>query len=1278
MEGASEEFINVYEKMMHMFDCDSISDGETDQTELVKCVYKNFTSTAEAAMTLLKCLESKNLSAAVKNRLRALKLELRFLRTTFRCMLKWCIEGGIQRRLVDIVARIECEFVCATQILDLYVRKKFNEIEVMDFDEVVFNVLEKIKIMKPEIVEAYHWLFSWASPSKYPMISSKRKQVLALEEKLRFLGKFIWFRIDKGLDGEKLTEILIDVEAVADKTAGLCYFLWIDSEVEMKIDIKLIEPNNGQVSAGVFKALQRFGSHLPDEFQVGFFDCLQDNLIELLKDEVLMKVPVKNQIETLHEELRFLKDLFINLPILCAEQKEIFDVRIHIKDMARKIGSVICSSFNNENMAREISSGLSDFLENMKLVKAEVSEIFSKVLTRQKLKFPKVAPVGFFDFLFEDLEELTSIKSDMIIDLKDQILAIHGDIAFLRSFLQHITNHSAADVTLNDVVNRITVVAYEAEHLINLLLARGYPVWYQSLWISDYTEDIKLIKAAVMEIFANTSTENRINKSGKAPTNVVVGFKDEMELIKERLARGTEKLDIVSIVGMPGLGKTTLAKIVYEDPLIVDHFYVRAWCYVSPNYVENEMMLSILSSVIKLTDEIRKMEDDELSEMLYKQLKGRRYLIVMDDVWGIDAIGVLKRFFPDDSNGSRIMLTSRNKLTGSEAKYHSDPIELRLLTDDESWDLLNAKVFHQEMCPWELQQVGKQIAQKCNGLPLAVVVVAGLLVRSDKKQGFWEQVAENLSSHILGDAEGQGMEVLELSYKLLPDYLKPLFLYLGAFPVDKVIQVRKLTWLWIAEGFVQKTKLKSLEDEAEKNLMDLIDRSLVIIADRRSNGRVKTCRVHDLLRDLCLAKAKEENFLQRIHVERLLPDPLIYEHRRLSIQVKQQNGIIPMPCSPTVRSLLFFLDGGALSYTKQSYLVLDKMKLLRVLELESDAIEDDDLFADLQMLVHLRYFSVRSYCNYVPSSIAKLWNLETLIVKGLVSEIVVPDEIWKMAKLRHLHIKDNAKFILDDSTPENSSKEKFMGRTPNLRKLRCIFLESWDVTQNCNMLPKLVFLDQLESLNVLYHGMVRYPCEFDLPLNLKKLTLSEFLLPWNEISSFQKLPNLEVLKLLNGAVEGELWDMGDGDFPKLKFLKLESLNIKHWNASSDNFPCLEQLVLQRCNKLVEIPSSLGDICSLGAITVQWCSHSAAKSAKQIQEEQKDAGNDWGNLLRASGVSQIFCKLLEFIPSFGIQPAHGIQMNPRSSWNSSCFGTQSNAEEYFTNECGGISLSANCW
>lgn len=135
--------------------------------------------------------------------------------------------------------------------------------------------------------------------------------------------------------------------------------------------------------------------------------------------------------------------------------------------------------------------------------------------------------------------------------------------------------------------------------------------------------------------------------------------------------------------------------------------------------------------------------------------------------------------------------------------------------------------------------------------------------------------------------------------------------------------------------------------------------------------------------------------------------------------------------------------------------------------------------------------------------------------------------------------------------------------------------------------------------------------QFNLPQTLKKFSLSSFRLKWKDISRFQQvLPNLEILKLHNHAVSDEIWDMDDGAFPKLRFLKLEMLNVKRWIATAENFPCLQNLVIKDCIQLEEIPSSLGDICALEKIEVSCCSHSASESAKQIQQEQvENYGND---------------------------------------------------------------------
>ncbi|XP_027179909.1 putative late blight resistance protein homolog R1B-16 [Coffea eugenioides] len=164
---------------------------------------------------------------------------------------------------------------------------------------------------------------------------------------------------------------------------------------------------------------------------------------------------------------------------------------------------------------------------------------------------------------------------------------------------------------------------------------------------------------------------------------------------------------------------------------------------------------------------------------------------------------------------------------------------------------------------------------------------------------------------------------------------------------------------------------------------------------------------------------------------------------------------------------------------------------------------------------------------------------------------------------------------------------------------------SREATRNCNEILEFDSLSQLESLYLFgFHG-----CGFKFPLNLKKLTLKHNGQPWSEISTIGKLPNLEVLKLLDHSFVGEEWVMKEGEFPKLRVLKLSRLKFRNWTAFSDNFSYLEKLVLHRCKKLEKVPSCLGECETLEMIVVENCPESVGDSVKQIQQEQMDMGNE---------------------------------------------------------------------
>ncbi|KAK4427070.1 putative late blight resistance proteinR1A-10 [Sesamum alatum] len=238
------------------------------------------------------------------------------------------------------------------------------------------------------------------------------------------------------------------------------------------------------------------------------------------------------------------------------------------------------------------------------------------------------------------------------------------------------------------------------------------------------------------------------------------------------------------------------------------------------------MFTSLVESTRPTSGELCQKSIEELADRLYKNLKGRRYLIVMDDIWDTKAWDDVKRFFPDDNNGSRIILTTRQSEIAIYANSNSPIHHMSLLSSNASWNLLRKTVFGQEDCPSGSKKIGWKIAHNCKGLPLAIVVIGGLLSK-DNKQKDWEQIAEGINSAVSRNVGDQFMEILSLSYNCLPHHLKACFLYMGIFPEDYEIYVSQLIKLWIAEGFIKPVTPKSFEEVADNYLKDLINRSLI-------------------------------------------------------------------------------------------------------------------------------------------------------------------------------------------------------------------------------------------------------------------------------------------------------------------------------------------------------------------------------------------------------------------------------------------------------------------
>ncbi|XP_019239686.1 PREDICTED: putative late blight resistance protein homolog R1B-12 [Nicotiana attenuata] len=284
-------------------------------------------------------------------------------------------------------------------------------------------------------------------------------------------------------------------------------------------------------------------------------------------------------------------------------------------------------------------------------------------------------------------------------------------------------------------------------------------------------------------------------------TNAVVGLDDDLEKIIERLLGSSSERKVVAITGMGGIGKTILAKKAYDHRQVRCRFDIHAWVTVSREYGMRRLLLSLVCCIPGMTDKFLEKTEDKLAELLYRRVKDRRYLIVVDDIWSTEVWDNVTRCFPDDNNGSRIILTSRLKDVATYANPDSPLHEMGVLSLDDSWKLLSIKVFEaNDLCPSELEVIGKQIAEKCGGLPLAILVVAGHLSKIARRRESWIIVAKTLSSVVANDPD-KCLGVLGMSYNYLPNHLKPCFLSMGAFPEDFEIKARTLIQVWVAEGF---------------------------------------------------------------------------------------------------------------------------------------------------------------------------------------------------------------------------------------------------------------------------------------------------------------------------------------------------------------------------------------------------------------------------------------------------------------------------------------------
>lgn len=668
----------------------------------------------------------------------------------------------------------------------------------------------------------------------------------------------------------------------------------------------------------------------------------------------------------------------------------------------------------------------------------------------------------------------------------------------------------------------------------------------------------------------------------------VIGLDDAFNMLLAKLLDHDLPYGVVLIVGMPGLGKTTLAKKLYRH--VRDKFECSGPVYVS----QQPSTRKILHDIAKQVGQT----GDNLEDNLRSLLKRKRYVILLDDIWDVEVWDHLKLVFPecDPKIGSRIIITSRNSSVGRYIGGDSSIHMLQPLDSESSFELFTKKIFNFDKNNWansspHLANVGRSIVGRCGGIPLAIVVTAGMLRARERTEHAWNRVLESMSHKIQDGCA----KVLALSYNDLPIALRPCFLYFGLYPEDHEIRAFDLTNMWIAEKLIEVNSgnKREAEDLAEDFLNDLVSRNLIQVAKRTSDGRISSCRIHDLLHSLCVDLAKESNFFHTEH--NAFGDPKsVARLRRITFYsddnaMKEFFRLNPKP--KKLRALFCFTkDRRAVSHMAHLH-----FKLLQVLVVDVPRIRCGFVFIRNKIwnMSSLRYVRLEGeFYGNLANSIVKLKHLETVDIRK--SNMVLPSGGWEFKQLRHLLCNSYRKassgcFCRSPnmySLPPNIFEPRLLHGLSKLRKLDISGVSNstiktlsalGPVLQALEVLKLTFYIDPREQINLSsypnivklrMHICVTYaPFQIEaFPPTLVKLNLVSIKVDHHLLVMLKKLPELRILKMLSCDHYEKIMDLSCDDNGD-SFPQLEVLHIHHPTSLSD-ITCRDDVSMPKLKKLL--------------------------------------------------------------------------------------------------------------
>ncbi|CAN6561904.1 unnamed protein product [Malus baccata var. baccata] len=644
---------------------------------------------------------------------------------------------------------------------------------------------------------------------------------------------------------------------------------------------------------------------------------------------------------------------------------------------------------------------------------------------------------------------------------------------------------------------------------------------------------------------------------------------DEAKLKKLLLsddARGGST-SVIPIVGMGGVGKTTLAQLLYNNDSVKEHFNVRAWACVSEDFDAVRVTKTLLQSIASKPCD--KSDMSLLQVALREQLMGKRFLFVLDDLWNdnYNDWSVLQAPFTYGARGSKVIVTTRDE--GVASIVRTVPIHsLKQLSHDDCWLLLAKHAFRNENTSAhpDLEEIGKKIARKCNGLPLAAKTLGGLLsCNMDYKK--WNHI---LNSNLWELPQANSiLPSLRLSFHYLPPYLKQCFAYCSIFPKDYEFEKHTLVRLWMAVGLISQAEGGArMEEVGENYFNELVSRSLI----QRSRTKEPGFTMHDLVNDLAMFVSREFCFRMDEEGSHEVPKRV----RHLSYAKGRFDAAKKFQALNGVKYLRTFLP---MSLRKSNWDcvsskvpndLLPTLKCSRALSLAGYRTISS-LPDCIGNHIHLRYIDL-SYTaiERLPDTMSSLYNLQTLLLVGCYSLVELPVDMRKLINLRHLDI------------GYTSIKEMpvQMGRLKSLRTLTAYALGTSTQSGGIGELGELPSLGGKLSILNLENVVDAMDA---LRANLKeKKDLNEIELAWGREDADDSMKEKRVLERLQpsvnlvklaircyGGTSFPNW-LGDSSFSNIKVMRLSGFSNCWSLPPVGQLPALKELYIEKMKCVMSI------------------------------------------------------------------------------------------------------------